>query len=464
MNIGKSIIKPIILIFLLQIQLQGSGQTTGLIYEPASGSILDPNGDGYISAGGGAFSTDGNDTDEFEGLGWTRFPTVGQGEKLSDIRSGPEEGFTDFSVDPDGYATYMRIDGTNIIFRFRLADFRPNAKGYTVLIDTDGLIGAADTDSYVSGENPGFELGVVLKSKHGVYIVDFDASPSDGSCDAVEYTYALADNHQKAISGIASGGNPDAFYDFYVPLSDLYAAGGISSATGLRFAATTNTSSSCTFQGSVSDIGGDDDGNPCLFCALEEIISVQTPTSITNIHNSGLPTSCPSLSSEIQAGSNVDVSGVAVPGSTIRLYINGSLDVSISADGTTGVYTATLSSVSAGDMVTATAEDSNAGLPESNTDCNSVLVTTSCTEGRLIFSTYDPGGNNKIIGETDPGLSTTPILEVYDYTTGSIGTLVTGTFNYTSLDGTWEFVGDGLFAKCQTIAVRIKADASSVLE
>ncbi|MCV9387576.1 MBG domain-containing protein [Reichenbachiella ulvae] len=434
-----------------------------MIIEPATGTILDPNQDGLISQDIIGFSEDGDDTDEFENASeWTRFPTVGAGEKLSDVRSGPDEGFTDFSVDPDGYATYLRNDGTNLIFRFRLADFRPNAKGYTVLIDTDGLIGTEDAGSYQAGANPGFELGVVLRSKHEVAILDFDASSSDGACDAEEFSYSLSTNHQKSISGIESGSDLDYFYDFYVPLADLYTAGGITSSTGLRFAATTNTSNTCTFQGSVSDIGGfDDSSNSCLFCALEEIIEKQTPTSVDDIAGGGLPSACPSLTTEIQAGTSVAVSGVGPLGATIRVYINGSLNQTVTASSTDGTYTATLSSVVAGDVVTATAEAIDAGLSVSNSDCNSVEVVSACTSGRLNISTFDSGGQKIITGTTDAGLTATPIIEVYDFTSGSLGTAISGTFSYTSTDGSYSFTASTNFEKCQSAAVRIRKDANS---
>ena len=133
----------------------GYTQTKGMIIEPASGSVLDPNGDGYISTSSTGFTNTTDDTGEFE-ISMTPFPTYGAGETLADIANGPDYGFTDFSVDPDGAATYWALDGSNnLIFRFRLADFRPNAKGYTVLIDTDGAFGSG-IDGNATSENPGF--------------------------------------------------------------------------------------------------------------------------------------------------------------------------------------------------------------------------------------------------------------------------------------------------------------------
>ncbi|MFY0689505.1 MAG: hypothetical protein JXQ90_20210, partial [Cyclobacteriaceae bacterium] len=424
-------------IMLVMILIAGSftslAQTKGMIIEPASGTVLDPDGDGYISNDASGFSGDSDDTDEFESSGWTPFPTVGAGEVLSDVRSGPNEGFTDFSVDPGGFATYLRNDGTNLIFRFRMADYRPNAKGYTVLIDTDGQIGA---DEVLAGDNPGFELAVVLRSKHEVSILDIDGQ---SGCPTADNTYTLADNSQKAVSGIESGGNLDFFYDFYVPLADLYTAGGINASTGLRFAATTNTSNSCTFQGSLSDIGGmDDNANGCLACALTEIVEVQTPTSITDITSSGFPTACPSLPSEIQAGTSVAVSGTAALGSTVRIYIDGALDQTITADASTGVYSATLSSVTAGDVITATAQIS--GYTVSNSTCNTVTATESCAGAPAAMSfTPANGASGSITGSTATGFGTLADIQMEFRPYGDASLLAGDITAYDNATGAWTF-------------------------
>ncbi|MGL1888845.1 MAG: YDG domain-containing protein, partial [Reichenbachiella sp.] len=452
---GSSLFKFSILILTIFILSTNDllGQTRGMIIQPASGTVLDTDGDGYISTDEFGFSGDSDDTDEFENASeWSRFPTVGVGEKLSDVRSGPQEGFTDFSVDPAGYATYLRLDGTNIIFRFRLADFRPNAKGYTVLIDTDGAIGAGDA----IGDNPGFELAILLRSKHEVSIIEFDGS---SACGTTKNTYSLSSNHQKSISGIQSGGDNDFFYDFYVPLADLYAAGGINSSTGLRFAATTNTSNTCTFQGSVSDIGGmDDSSNACLSCALQEIVEVQTPASTSDINSSGLPTGCPSLSSEIQSGTPT-VSGVAALGAAIVINADGSQVGSTTASSTDGSYSVTLSAVTAGQVITATAQIS--GLTISSSDCNTVTVVDACTTGRLTISTFDVGGQKVITGTTDAGLSGLPIIEVYDFTNGTLASSIAGTLVYTMSDGTYVLTASSNFIQCQSAAVRLREDANS---
>ena len=191
---NRHIVSSITFIVAILFATAGIAQSPGLIIEPASGSVLNGNGDGYITNTGGAFTANGDDVPEFEGNGWTRFPKLVNGEVLTDQRTGPAEGFSDFSRDLQGYSTYMRIDGQHIIFRFRLSEFLPNAKGYTVLIDTDAAIGTGDANSYIPGENPGFELAVLLKSSHGVYIIDFDSLSDDGTCDQIEYTYPLSTN------------------------------------------------------------------------------------------------------------------------------------------------------------------------------------------------------------------------------------------------------------------------------
>ena len=254
------------------VQLSGLAQSTGFIYEPATYSVsgtnpsgktnvLDPDGNGYISdnTGGVPFSSavtatyPGNDVPEFE-IPMKAFPTIGAGETLSDIRSGPNEGFSDFSINDNGTASYFYLDASNnLIFRFRLADFRPNAKGYTVLIDTDGKYGSdgdLDDDPNYTEENPGFEIAIVLRTKHDVQLVDIDGATT---CGSLKKTYTLADHHQKSISGITGDDDPDHFYDFYIPFADITTyfpthdpdGNPVTTSTGLRMAATTNTSNTC---------------------------------------------------------------------------------------------------------------------------------------------------------------------------------------------------------------------------
>ena len=110
------------LLFLLLSINSLNAQTTGIIVEPSSGSslaILDPNGDGYSSNTISGFLGDDKANSEIH------FKTLIPAgiEPDSDIRNGPDCGFTDFvesitgGIDP----AFHYSDGTNWIFRLRMA-------------------------------------------------------------------------------------------------------------------------------------------------------------------------------------------------------------------------------------------------------------------------------------------------------------------------------------------------------
>ncbi len=227
----KSLISTLIICLLFS--LSSVAQTKGFIYQTGS-VILDPNSDGYTSETTSGFAGDGHDVDEFE-ITMFPLPTLGTGEALGDISSGPNCGFTDLAVDTNGNATYFAFDSSNLIIRFRLGGYAPNAKGYSVLIDTDGKFGSQDTNS--TDENPGFEVAIVLRSKSDVFIADIDGADD---CSDVKETYSLSSHHQKSIAGIESCNDPDYFYDFYAPLSDLTTYFGITASSSLRMVSITN--------------------------------------------------------------------------------------------------------------------------------------------------------------------------------------------------------------------------------
>ena len=128
--------------------------------------VLDPNLDGFISATNSGFSIDGYDVDEFE-LKMFGIPIFGDGEALNDVQSGQPCGVVDLALDTAGYALYAGYDNNeNLIFRFRLAGDKKSVQSYSILIDTDQLVGAADPNS--SAINPGFEVEITLIQKFGV--------------------------------------------------------------------------------------------------------------------------------------------------------------------------------------------------------------------------------------------------------------------------------------------------------
>ncbi|MCW3807861.1 hypothetical protein, partial [Plebeiibacterium marinum] len=401
-----------------------SGQTRGLIFEPSTGTksngttlVLDPDGNGYVdqaSDGIGftsaVYGTDesnpGNDVPEFE-IPMLPFPTIGGGEALRDIRSGPDEGFTDFSINNNGTASYYYLDDEdNFIFRFRLADFRPNAKGYTVLIDTDQKFGEGDDPDYNS-TNPGFEIAIMLRSKHEVSIIDIDG---ETDCGTIVKTYSLTTNHQKSISGIGpeADGTLDYFYDFYVPFADITShftthndvGGPVTTATKLRMTATTNTSNTCAFEGSLSDVGGVDDSQyaGCIECLWEELIEGEVPTDPSG--NGGFPpvrTDCPTIDGSYSPGT-INVYGNAEPGATVQFYVNGTEyapSATVTADAITGEYVS-------GDIIASLDDEINvtatlAGYSESKLGCNSSTVTNApeCVGTSFPATVYTPNNSGQ---------------------------------------------------------------------
>src|SRR5258706_10181673 len=111
-------------------------QTPGLIFKTAGTGtvILDPNGDGYVSATSTGFMT--NDLSESEiPYQPMAVPFV---EPSADPGQGSDCGFTDIvdSGGEDPVLAYFDANG-NLLFRFRLGGEAPASKGYSILIDAD---------------------------------------------------------------------------------------------------------------------------------------------------------------------------------------------------------------------------------------------------------------------------------------------------------------------------------------
>ena len=373
------------LIFILLLSAQADAQTSGFIFESGD-AILDPDSNGYTSQTTGGFSGDGYDVDEFE-ITMFPLPTIGEGETLGDIRSGPNCGFTDLAVDTNGHATYFAMDDAgNLIIRFRLGGFKPNAKGYTVFLDVDGKFGSEDTNA--NAENPGFEAIILLRSKHEVSIVDIDGADN---CNDVKAIYSLTTHHQKSIAGIESCNDPDYFYDFYVPLTALTTYFGVTSSTPLRMVSTTNTSNTCALEGSVSDIGGVDDEayGDCITCAYEDLINAQVPTSLGNLCDTclGFPairTGCPEINSPIEEGST-SISGTAAANAQvfIEVHYTGGSTVeydTVAANGSGAWSLSSLdSTLEAGDSIVVYAQTSGYSISREGCAYANVISSSNCT-------------------------------------------------------------------------------------
>jgi gliding motility-associated-like protein len=285
---------------------------------------MDPNQDGYISTTTSGFSNDGYNVDEFE-IPMFGLPISEEGEVLNDIQAGSNCGTTELTVDSKGFAVYGVLTTTNyLFFRFRVAKDRPSVEAYSILIDTDGKTGAADPNS--TANNPGFEIDITLikNQSKGIYVYNIDGIES---CPVELLHYGHDTNFQIAVADEVSCGDPDFFYDFYVPFADVASLFNISTATELRFVALTNVSATCAMGGKISDIGGVDDGDyaGCNSCAFIAIAENQCPTALSNLCPTcqGFPigvTPKPTINVPLKAG-EFEISGTSLPSAEVYLGI-----------------------------------------------------------------------------------------------------------------------------------------------
>ena len=398
----------------LLLAFASQAQTKGLIVKSASAAgktVLDPNGDGYVSANTAGFSA--NDIAESE------IPfkplTVPGPEPTSDVSSGPNCGFTDFADAPgnDPVASYLDASG-NLMFRFRLSGYAPNSKGYSILIDTDnrfGSTGANADPNYVAG-NPGFEVEIELVTNQGVRLYNVDGLASPG---APVTTLAYADYAQKSIAHTTNCGNADYFYDFYMPFSVITAGiSGFTAATPIRMAANTVISTQSALQGPISDIAGVDDNayNRNLESAWTAIITGAVATSLSSIGSGGsfpAPRSAvPTVGGPIAAGAT-SVSGTSAEpnGTLITVFVNGTSVGTATVTG--GTWTlAGLGALASGVSVTATATATGKSI---SLVSNAVVVGSTCSAP----PTIDPCSGPKGIEVTGPiGAPTGTTIRIYN--------------------------------------------------
>jgi hypothetical protein len=359
-----------------------SAQTRGLIIRPSNAAgklVLDPNLDGYISQTNAGFKN--NDVAESElPLQPMILPYT---EPTADTRTGPTCGFTDFVDNPDLYnSSYfgMIVVGgdTNLVFRFRLGNFAPNSKGYSILIDTDGKFGNVGPDAdpnYVPG-NPGFEMEIILVTNFGVRLYDVDGvtnGPMLTQLPASQY-------HQVAIAHTTTCSPFDYFYDFYMPLSVIQTYfPSFNSGTPIRMVANTVINTLSALRGGISDMAGIADGDfRSADAAWTELMGLMPPTSVEDGAN-GFPaprTPAPFITSSLISGNTV-VSGTSSQpnGTVIHVYRDGVLV------GTTTVSSGTWSftfgtALAAGEIITATATATGLTVSELS---NEAIVASTCS-------------------------------------------------------------------------------------
>ncbi|MFZ9575797.1 MAG: gliding motility-associated C-terminal domain-containing protein [Bacteroidia bacterium] len=296
-------------------------QTPGMIIEPATGAgtaILDPNGDGYVSATNSGFVTD----DQLESeIPFTSLIFPGN-EPTSDLNNAPNCGFTDFvdQGDRDPAQKFYSLAG-NWLFRFRMGSVAPNAKSYSILIDTDGKFGntGPNADPDYTLNNPGFEIELVLATKFGVFVYNVNTP----SCSPV-LSYPGTTNYQKSIALTTNCNDPDYFLDFFVPFSALQAQFGVTPSTPMRYVIVDNTAankSTICNPNSASDVGGV--GNcPNLATCFTNIINYQGMCA-PNQSVCTVRSDCPVITGAVASGaSSLSGTSAEANGTVIKLYKN----------------------------------------------------------------------------------------------------------------------------------------------
>jgi len=374
--------------------LEVSGQTPGMIIKQATGAgkaVLDPDGDGYVSkktppVTGVQIGFVSNDIAESE----IPYAAIVKPDPQGDILNGPTCGFSDIvGTDAAGNNGIMAYyDGTNFLFRFRIGRYSTNSKGYSLLIDTDqkfGFTGPNADPNAVPG-NPGFEVEIVLETNFGVEVYNVDGTASPVLTTPFS-TNPYSVNCQKSIALTTACSDPDYFYDFYIPISQLtsIAGLGITANTPFRIVATTNMSPHASIgSSSVSDVGGVTSGSN-LDLIYSSLIDAATPTSINNINSTGMPdrSACPGINNVAVGNATITGTSTEASGTVINVYVYQSNGTTLVGSGTTTTsgttWTINVSALSpavtltAGYKIKATATASGKGT--SYDSCNPVTVT-----------------------------------------------------------------------------------------
>jgi hypothetical protein len=240
---------------LLFITLQLSAQTAGIIVRPAGTGgpiVLDPNGNGFTSVTTSGF---GNSDITNSEITYKTVPPL-LSEPTGDLLRGPSGKFSDIVKTLDGSGFYLFNDGNNLLCRLRIGGIVSGSKGYSILIDTDQKFGPSGPDADPNYQaattglngNPGFELEIVYETNFRIALYNVDGT----STPVLITSYSLNTNSQISVAATNDGGNPDYFYDFYVPFSAL----GITASTPIRVTATTVMSPQAAVGGPKSDIYG----------------------------------------------------------------------------------------------------------------------------------------------------------------------------------------------------------------
>ncbi|MES2778316.1 MAG: hypothetical protein V4651_00320, partial [Bacteroidota bacterium] len=363
-------------------------QTPGMIIKPATGAgtaVLDPDGDGYVSKKSGGvqlgFTTPpNNDVVQSE----IPYAEMVKPDPVGDLLRGPTGHFSEIvGVDAAGSNAMLNYsDGVNILYRYRIDGYAPNSKSYSVLIDTDGKFGYTGTnaDPNAVAGNPGFEAEIVLETNFRVEAFNVDGVSSG----ILVASYSWNTNCQQSIAVTRASGDPDYFFDFYLPLSAISSL--FTSTTPMRYVAvTTMNPHPAMGNNALSDVAGNTTGS--ADASFATIINNQTPTV------AGDPvldrSVCPPINAISPSSTAISGTSTEASGTTIKVYVYQSDGVTLIGSGTTTTsgssWTINVSSLSPtvtlanGQIVKATATAAGEGASYDNCSIKTVSGCANAT-------------------------------------------------------------------------------------
>lgn len=244
-------------------------QTPGAMITTPITSLLNPNGDAWVTASGGAYITDDQNESELPWVSILQYDS----EPSGDLNVGGSCGTTDIMDDPatGGDASYVLFEDPDgiadngdeyMMYRLRIARDPGNGNfGFSVLMDIDNAFGTADGDS-VEG-NPGFEVEIRVVNgggSKGVHVDDVRGTTS-GTNVAIYNKNVYTQRSYALVQNASCTSKPAVFYDFRIPFSILSSTFLINTSTKIRLVGATSINGQTVLGNTASDIAGINDNN-----------------------------------------------------------------------------------------------------------------------------------------------------------------------------------------------------------
>lgn len=407
--------------------------TPGMIIQQAQApgrAILDPDQDGYVSSKTngvqlGFTNPPNNDITQSE----IPYVAIVKPDPRRDLLRGASGGSTEIvGVDGAGNNAIMGYnDGTNFLVRFRMDATSSSTSTYCLLIDTDGKFGFTgdNADPNAVTGNAGFEIEVTLTNNFHVRVWNVDGTTSG----TLVYSGAVATHHQKSVALTTSGGNPDYFYDFYVPFTALTGINfadsrtkpsPIAISTPLRMTAvTTMNGAPAIGNTSISDVGGITTGSN-IDQIYTDVITAQTPTPPgEEVLERSL---CPTVNAVSTADNAITGTTTEAVGTLIRVKIYASNGTTLLGTATTTTSSSSWSvnvsgfspavTLTAGQIVRATATAPEKG--ESADNCSEKVVKSAvCAATAPTSFTFTNSGKNFNITFSMTSTQNSVVINVY---------------------------------------------------